>query len=181
MRNLDSIDHIIVAMDSHYPTHIAHAIFWKRGKNHPNFTEGRSVHPDPFTVITYKEIMEEIWAPVQKDQFLVDWVKYYTRELEKKGRLQLTVWPEHCIIGSNGHAVVAPINEAVQAWAKNSQKTVRYVQKGQNLYTEMYSVLVAEVEDPTDPATGNIYSINIIWLCIDEYRCNKSISVLSII
>jgi hypothetical protein len=42
----------------------------------------------------------------------------------------------------------------LQAWARYRQKTVKYLLKGQNLYTEMYSALAAEVEDPTDPTTG---------------------------
>ena len=150
-KNRDNIDEIIVAMDSHYPTHIAHAIFWKKGPKHPDFKSANR-HPEPFTVITHNDILEDIWIPVQVK--LIDICKHYTKELEKKGRLKLTIWPQHCIIGSPGHAVVPPINDALQEWAVYRHKTVRYEMKGMNLFTEMYSILAAEVEDQTDPTTG---------------------------
>ena len=154
LHNLDGIDDIIVAMDSHYSTHIAHAIFWCRGPKHPAYTTFCVTHPEPFTVITHQDILDGVWVPVQKENFLIDWVRYYTRELEKKGRLQLTIWPQHCLIGTAGHAVVQPINDAIQTWAMHRKKVIKYSMKGQNLYTEMYSALAAEVEDPTDPRTG---------------------------
>ena len=68
--------------------------------------------------------------------------------------MKLTIWPNHCIIGTTGHAVVPLINEAVQKWAKAKSKSVHYVTKGENLRTEMYSALSADVEDPEDIATA---------------------------
>jgi nicotinamidase-related amidase len=155
-KNRDSIDEIIVAMDSHYATHIAHAIFWKKGPKHPDGRTSRmNRHPEPFTVITHNDVVEKIWVPVQEENVsLIEWCEKYTKELEKKGRLKLTIWPQHCIIGSPGHAVVPPINEAIQEWAILRNRTIRYEMKGTNLFTEMYSILAAEVEDQTDPTTG---------------------------
>ena len=82
------------------------------------------------------------------------WCLKYTKELEKKENLKLTIWPEHCIIGSVGHAVTPDINIAVQKWAKKTKSSVHYVLKGQNCHTEMYSALMAEVEDERDPRTS---------------------------
>lgn len=152
-RNIDNIDDIIVTMDSHYPNHIAHAIFWVKGlelENNLGCTVDR--HPYPFTIITSREIEEGIWVPVDKS--MLPWCLFYTRELEKKGKFKLTIWPDHCIIGSSGHAIFPPINEAIQKWAIRRNKSVTYVMKGQNLRTEMYSALAADVEDPTDPTTA---------------------------
>jgi nicotinamidase-related amidase len=56
--------------------------------------------------------------------------------------------------GSRGHAIVPTINSAVQFWSKQRQRNVNYVYKGQNLRTEMYSAIHAEVEDPMDHTTG---------------------------
>ena len=181
--HMDDIDEIVVAMDSHYPTHIAHAIFWRRGLKHPDLNTrsssgSSSQHPDPFTVITHKDIVEDVWRPVQEDEYLLEWCKYYTKELEKKGRLQLTIWPQHCIIGTDGHATVPPINDAIQEWAQRRNKSVRYEMKGKNLYTEMYSILAAEVEDPTDPTTGMDWDLlaelkiaDKILVCGQALRC----------
>lgn len=77
----------------------------------------------------------------------------YTKELEAKGRFQLTIWPEHCIVGSKGHAVVDEINDSLQLWAKETQRTVQYIQKAQNRFTEMYSGIEAEVVMEDDDMT----------------------------
>ena len=132
-------------MDSHYPTHIAHAIFWKD-------KEGN--HPQPFTVINYSDIRDEKWIPVDEDEEVKKWCIYYTKALERKGKFKLTIWPEHCIIGSRGHCVVPVIDDALQQWAAYSKRPVNYIMKGQNCRTEMFSALVAEVEDPLDSSTS---------------------------
>ena len=93
-----------------------------------------------------------IWKPV--DPAMRKWAEYYTKELENKGKFKLTIWPDHCIQGSNGHAVVDVINDALLKWCIHHNKTVTYVMKGTNLKTEMYSALAAEVEDPDDPETA---------------------------
>ena len=68
--------------------------------------------------------------------------------------MKLTIWPTHCIIGTNGHAVTPKIDVALQKWAKHKKVSVEYVRKGENLRTEMYSALSADVEDPEDPKTA---------------------------
>lgn len=143
-KNMSKITEIIVSMDSHYPAHIAHAIFWTdwSGKK----------HPEPFTTITHQDVVKGRWKP--RDAALLQWCKMYTFKLEQKGRMVLTIWPPHCIIGSRGHAVVPVINEALQEWSHTTGHSVHYVLKGQNLRCEMYSALEAEVVDPTDNSTA---------------------------
>jgi nicotinamidase-related amidase len=68
--------------------------------------------------------------------------------------MTLTIWPEHCTIGSKGHSVVPVINEALQKWAETAGRPINYIMKGQNLRVEMYSALQAEVPDPKDQNTG---------------------------
>jgi len=153
--NVNSIDEIIVTMDSHFKTHIAHAVCWECGNRCPkcgNKTVDRC-SPAPFTLISYKDILDGVWAPVEGLQDR-EWCLKYTEELERKGKLMLCIWPEHCIIGSYGHAIVPELNVALQNWAKVRNKAVTYVMKGQNCRTEMYSALKAEVEDPKDPRTA---------------------------
>ena len=69
----------------------------------------------------------------------------YTSRLEAKGRFQLCIWPEHCLIGSQGHNVVQEVMDAVLDWSYKTGGSVEWVDKGQNLLTEMYSALCAEV------------------------------------
>ena len=93
-------------------------------------------HPQPFTLISYEEVEKGIWKP--KDETLLDHYKHYTKELEAKGRFKLCIWPEHCLLGSEGHAVVPVINSALQQWAGQNLSTVQYVLKGMNCLTGLY-------------------------------------------
>lgn len=73
------------------------------------------------------------------------WSIEYTKRLEEKGRFQLCIWPEHCMIGTPGHNVVSEVRDALDEWSDATGKSVEWVEKGQNLLTEMYSALCAEV------------------------------------
>ena len=42
-------------------------------------------HPDPFTVISYLDIVKEIWEPIDNSPKNIEWCLFYTRELEKQG------------------------------------------------------------------------------------------------
>jgi nicotinamidase-related amidase len=73
------------------------------------------------------------------------WSIEYTKRLEEKGRFQLCIWPEHCLIGTPGHNVVKIVRDAIDEWSHKTGRSVEFVEKGQNLLTEMYSALCAEV------------------------------------
>ena len=55
-------------------------------------------------------------------------------------------------MGSAGHALVPAVQEALSDWSVVSGAHVEFVMKGQNLLTEMYSALAAEVPVSTDTA-----------------------------
>jgi nicotinamidase/pyrazinamidase len=170
--NASSIDRIVATMDSHHKLHIAHPSFWISG-------DDEQKHPDPFTIISADDLVQGKWKPrsnftlppdeagkLDADVFLgienvmdesgsFDLTKYcieYSRRLEAKGRFQICVWPEHCLIGSTGHAVVDSVKEAIDEWSEKTGRSVEWVMKGQNLLTEMYSALAAEV--PVSKATA---------------------------
>lgn len=143
MNNLDYIDEIWITLDSHHRMHIAHGVFW---------TNDKGQHPTPFSVVTYDDIKKGLWRPVKKG--FLDKCLDYTKKLEEKGRFQLVIWPEHCLIGTYGHSVVPALNSAIQEWTFRRQKPINYHCKGMNCLTEMYSALIAEVEMPDDPTTS---------------------------
>jgi nicotinamidase-related amidase len=65
----------------------------------------------------------------------------YARALEAGGKFRLIIWPEHCIQGSPGHAVVAPLRQALDRWVDAHaarSASVQWVLKGENCLTEMY-------------------------------------------
>lgn len=144
--NIRSIDEIIITLDSHHRMHIAHAIFWEG----PDGEE-----PPLYTVITLQDLEANKWKP--KDTSLFSHCKYYLTELQRKGRHgihALTIKPEHCLIGTKGHAVTRAINEAVQDWAVTRMRKITYVFKGTNCLTDTNSFLCADVEIAEDPTTG---------------------------
>lgn len=136
------VEDIYITLDSHHRNHIAHAVFWQ---------DKETNHPSPFQVITAAEIEKEIWFP--RDPSLKDHCKYYSTMLEKKGRFKLTIWPEHCLIGTDGHGVQDDIQGALMDWVSVKFKTINYVMKGMNCLTEMYSAIAAEVPIASDRET----------------------------
>lgn len=139
---IDDIEDIVVTQDSHHLNHIAHAVFWED-------SEGKE--PPPYTSISQQDVCQGRWIP--KNRKLLDYCKQYTKDLESSGKFVLTIWPDHCLLGSPGHCVVEPIQTALMEWSRKQKKEVEYVMKGQNSLTEMYSAIMAEVPMPDDPGT----------------------------
>ncbi|MGQ5522005.1 hypothetical protein ACUHMQ_01965 [Chitinimonas sp. PSY-7] len=136
------IDAIHVTLDSHNPLDIAHPAWWQNAVGEL---------PAPFTVISEADVAGGLWQvrdPVKQVTSLA-----YVKTLAERGRYQLMVWPEHCLIGSWGHSVHAGLFDALIHWGRKQLKTVNYVGKGQNPATEHYSAIQAEVPSVDDPAT----------------------------
>ena len=123
-------------------------------------------HPKSFAEILNSDLNQTVTSKsdaskrplfevIKNDNFDQDWADYYTHSLERKGNYKLTIWPEHCIIGSSGHSVVDKLNNSLQHWARKNKKAIQYIEKGQNCKTELYSILEAEVEDPADVTTAS--------------------------
>jgi nicotinamidase-related amidase len=162
--NGGSIDRIIATMDSHHKLHIAHPSFWVSGDDEKR-------HPSPFTIISTDEIALGKWVPrsdlklpvtdplldpsvfvgmeraVDSDNNfnLTNYCIEYCRQLDIRGRNKLCIWPEHCLIGTNGHGVVDNVQAAMEQWSETTGGSIEWVLKGQNLLTEMYSALASDV------------------------------------
>jgi nicotinamidase/pyrazinamidase len=61
---------------------------------------------------------------------------------------------EHCLIGSQGHAVQEDINEALQQWGRERHANVSFVLKGINPLTEHFSAFKAEMPLTDDATTA---------------------------
>jgi nicotinamidase-related amidase len=165
------ISRIVATLDSHQKLHIANPCFW--------LSSDDTEHPTPFTIITSDDIKRGVWKPrddmklrppnglfVDPAHFpnaailddkagcfdLRKYVIEYVTRLEARGRFQLCIWPEHCLIGSPGHCVVDCIQEAMCQWSELTGCSVEWVFKGQNTLTEMYSALESDVPVSKDTA-----------------------------
>ena len=138
----DKISDIHVTLDSHHLIDIAHPIFW---------VDADGVNPNPFTIITVQEVKDGNWRtkmPGHQSK-----AESYVEQLEKNGRYPLCIWPPHCLIGSDGHAVKPDLFDALKEWESERFSIVDYVTKGSNPWTEHYSAVQADVPDPKDPST----------------------------
>ena len=108
MEHMEDIDEIYVTLDTHHVNHIGHAAFWWK------LDAEKKTEPKPFEdKIKHEDIVNKIYLP--KDQSLMDHVLHYSQQLENKGNFtEMNIWPEHCLIGTSGHAVVENINQALQ-------------------------------------------------------------------
>jgi nicotinamidase-related amidase len=68
----------------------------------------------------------------------------YIEALEKNGRFTLTIWPEHCLVGTRGHAVHETLEKALHGWEESNKTAVNFIFKGNiSLCGENGSVLCA--------------------------------------
>ena len=71
---------------------------------------------------------------------------YYVKQLAKKNKYQLCIWPEHCLVGTEGHNVWPELQKTILNWAHKFNRNPVWVWKGLNPKTEHYSALKAEIE-----------------------------------
>lgn len=140
-KNSKKIDLINVTLDSHHVPHIAHCVSWLGRDGKP---------PGPFTIITNADVKSGVWRASIPE--LQPWFAHYVAQLESNGRYPLMTWPEHCIIGSQGAAVVPSLSTQLNNWERTRMRLVNYVPKGSHRFTEHYSAVQADV-----PITGGTY------------------------
>ncbi|HYD42516.1 MAG TPA: nicotinamidase [Anaeromyxobacter sp.] len=144
-RNLDVLTQVTATMDTHFAFQIFFPSFWV-GKDGAPLAPYREIttddldrgdaRPNP-AVAAWLCGGDEAWLRAQ--------VRFYCAELEKAGKYRLYLWPPHCILGSDGHALAGVVHEArmFHAYARDAQSEVEV--KGGSPLTENYSVLRPEV------------------------------------
>lgn len=135
----EKIEGILLSRDCHQVMDIGHVSFWKD-------EEGN--HPEPYSVISLKSVKEGRWNPfVGREKVLV-----YLERLEAEKGKQLVVWPEHCIAGSEGAAIVDSLMEEVKKWAWKGHY-FHLIEKGSYPLAEQYGIFRSEVVWEEVPST----------------------------
>jgi nicotinamidase/pyrazinamidase len=137
----DRLTDVHVTLDSHRRVDISHPLW---------FRDSDGKHPAPFTVVTATDLRKGRWTTTHPGAW--DRTVAYLDALEAGGRYPHVLWPEHCLIGSEGHAVHPLLMEALAEW-ESRFALVDFVTKGSNPWTEHFSAVQAEVPDPEDPGT----------------------------
>lgn len=138
----DAIRDITVTLDSHPTVAIERVTFWRQAGGEP---------VAPFTEITRDMVQEGRYLP--RDGRLLPSVIEYLRRLEAQNRYRLMVWPVHCVLGTSGHNIYAPLARSLAEWEVLTQRQVAKVLKGLNPLTEHFSAIRAEVPREDDPGT----------------------------
>lgn len=136
------IQNIVVTLDYHKDYHIASPIFWKNAEG---------IHPKYFMSITAEDMYQGKWMVSNPSHSSMAYS--YLQALEKNSRYILTVWPPHCIIGTNGADIFPPVGHAVSDFDSNTYGGVDYIIKSTNSFTEHYSAVKAEIPVSTDKRT----------------------------
>lgn len=132
----DRIDRATVTLDSHNKIHIAHPNWWVDADGNP---------PDPFTGMTFEEVRDGRWRAADPDH--QEWSMLYMRQVGSQ-----TVWPVHCLIGTQEHEVFGELLPALNDWRAQYDQ-LDFLFKGFNRYTEHFSAIRAAVEIIDDPFT----------------------------
>lgn len=148
-RNLDVITQIFPTMDTHQAMQIFHSIF---------LVNDRGEHPAPFTLISAEDVEKGDWRfnPALCPSLEIDeddgqrHLLHYTKALKKRGKYDLTIWPYHAMLGGIGHALVSAVEEAIFFHSVVRYSQPSFQMKGDNPFTEHYSVLGPEVLEGPD-------------------------------
>ncbi len=144
-RNLGALTNITTTLDTHFAYQIFFPSFWVDQDDQPlsafreitrEQLERGQVRPNPAMAK---------WLCGGNYPWLLKQVKYYCEELERAGKYTLYLWPPHCLLGSDGHALAGVVQEArlFHSFVRGAQSWAEV--KGGNPLTENYSVLRPEV------------------------------------
>lgn len=139
-RHRDRISDLYLTQDSHHVLDIAHPSWWKNA-------DGTEVNP--FTVITPTELTAGTYYPSLRVQYS----RKYIQALTDQGEFVHVVWPEHCIVGTEGHTFHPAVRKMIAAFEKKCYRWVNIITKGSNPNTEHYGAFRANIEQPDDPST----------------------------
>lgn len=126
---------ITVTLDSHHSYDIAHGSYWRDA-------DGKQPLHTP---ITRADVEAGRWQTVDPAK--------RAHALDYLADVGLYVWPDHCLVGSWGHNIYAPLHQALQRWERLQHRTVTPLFKGLNPDTEHFSAFEADRPEATDPDT----------------------------
>ena len=132
---------IFASLDSHYPLDISHTSWWSNADGSPIGI---------FTPVLADDIKNGKYVP------RIDPVRSlkYVETLEANGEFKHFIWPDHCLIGSEGQALHPVFMDAIKGWMSKNLRWVNFINKGINPYTEHFGIFRANVPLPEDPATN---------------------------
>lgn len=138
--HLDEITYMADTEDSHQEWHIAHPIMFRN-------RDGNA--PKPFSKILSVDIENGLWIPQLPIKGITEYMIWYTQQLENPAqgsrRFELTIWPPHGRVGTDEWVLFSAIQKLNEAWERGAFRRVKHLTKGNEVLSEHYSGLKAEV------------------------------------
>lgn len=157
-RNLPRITNIRTTLDTHFLFQIFFPSFWVT-KDGATLSEHTMICVSPDgkrldNVTPAGDVLHEgvepnpamtQWLTNGNYPWLREYVRHYCAELARVGKYTLYLWPYHCLLGTDGHALAGVIAEArlFHGLVRGAQSWCEV--KGGNFLTENYSVFKPEV------------------------------------
>lgn len=120
---------IFVSLDSHDVIAIFHPAFW---------IDEAGCHPAPFTQIACEDFVSGAWRPASLDNLANAGRTFAV--MRDRGIDSMMIWPEHCVVSTWGHQISDTLRDALRVWRENTAHAVRYIFKGENPYTDQFSI-----------------------------------------
>lgn len=152
--NCNKLSHISITLDSHHQHHIAHPIIF--------IDNNTNKHPNIYTSIKKDDIIgnnptirasNPAWQQEIEDYILGLEQRNNVRKGFNIPEINHTIWPPHCLIGTDGMSVVPSVMEAITNWEQSTNKVAGKTTKGSFIFAEHFSVFKAEVADDREPMT----------------------------
>lgn len=150
-RNLEVISEVTPTLDTHFPYQIFFPSFWLDEDDQP-LQPHDQLTGEQRILRQGREMGRAYVNPAVAPSvaggnygWLKDYAAHYCRTLEQEGKYLLYIWPEHCLLGSDGHALAGVVQEARMFHAFVRQTQSKAEVKGGNPLTENYSVFSPEV------------------------------------
>lgn len=141
---------VLLSLDSHLKNSISLPCFWMNKEKE---------HPSPYTKIHVSDIEDGRYTAFDtsvQEKYLI----HYLSALEGKG-MEHVIWPEHCLIGTSGHAVHQSIMNSIgQVQDKCPYFQYTFLMKGINRMTDAYSMFQSLV--PIDESQETLFNHSLI-------------------
>ncbi len=131
--NIDKINRIICGFDWHSPEHISFTTFWQNSTGQ---------NPEPFTTITYNDLLNNRWQPTNK--------AYFAKSKKLLESCAIEVFPPHAIANTKGAELVPELQAAIDTWKQHSGQKLYLIKKIINPCLEQFSIFKTLIENPND-------------------------------
>lgn len=127
VKNMDCFKDVVITQDTHQRFHISSQYFWDEKVK-------------PGTVITKEDILQARYIPLAtRDE--IDYELMF-EGIDKYG--PITIWPNHCLEGTNGQSIPLKLMREVNNWGVRKRRSYIIQKKGDIPVLESFSALTEE-------------------------------------